>query len=105
VPGEGPLLSSLKLVSASLTVGLVPGVLCLLASGLAARVSLLETAALGIALSLAIAQGFTMVIILMHVPVTAAVTILVCGCVGGGLLAAWKERRSTGRVGDQKGDI
>jgi len=76
VPGEGALLSGLKLVSAALTVGLVPGVLCLLASGLATQVSLLETAALGIAVSLAIAQGLTMAILLLHVPVAAAAVAL-----------------------------
>jgi hypothetical protein len=98
VPGEGALLSGLKLVSASLTVGLVPGVLCLLASGLAVQVSLLEVAVLGIALSLAIAQGFTMVILLLHVPVAGAVLVLAVGCVVGGLLVAWRERRRPGGV-------
>jgi len=98
VPGEGALLSGLKLVSAALTVGLVPGVLCLLASGLATQVSLLETAALGIALSLAIAQGFTMVILLLHVPVGGAAMTLAAGCVGGGLLVTWRARRAPGGV-------
>jgi hypothetical protein len=98
VPGEGALLSALKLVSATLTVGVIPGLLCLLLSRLPARVSLLELAALGIALSLAIAQGLTMVIVLLHVPVKAAAVLLAWGCVGGGLLAAWKERGVPGQV-------
>jgi len=98
VPGEGALLSGLKLVSAALTVGLVPGALCLLASGLAPQVSLLETAALGIALSLAIAQGFTMVILLLHVPVAGAVVVLAVACVAGGLLVTWRQWRALGGV-------
>ena len=98
VPGEGALLSGLKLVSAALTIGLVPGLLCLLFSGLPARVSLLEEAALGIALSLAIVQGFTMAIVLLHVPVASAAPALAWGCVGASLLAVWKCRRAPGGV-------
>ena len=98
IPGEGAFLSGLKLVSASLTVGLVPGALCLLASGLAKQLSLLEVAALGVALSLAIAQGSTMVVLLLHVPVTTAAVALAAGCLGGGLLVAWRERRRRGGV-------
>jgi hypothetical protein len=105
VPGEGALLSCLKLVSAALTVGLVPGVLCLLASGLATRLSLLETAALGIALSLAIAQACTMVILLLHVPVAGAAMVLAACCVGGGLLVIWQAWREPGGVTVGRGEL
>src|SRR5439155_24287999 len=105
VPGEGALLSGLKLVSAALTVGLVPGVLCLLASGLAARLSLLETAALGIALSLAIAQACTMVVLLLHVPVAGAAMVLAACCVGGGLLVIWRAWREPGGVTVGRGEL
>jgi hypothetical protein len=98
LPGEGAIVSGLKLVSASLTVGLVPGLLCLLASGLATQLSLLETAALGIAVSLAIVQAVTMVILLLHVPVAGAAVALTAGCVGGGLLVMWRARHGPGGV-------
>jgi hypothetical protein len=98
LPGEGAFLSALKLVSASLTVGLVPGLLCLIASGLVEQVSLLEAVALGIALSLAIAQAFTVVILLLHLPVTGAVVTLAVACLGGGLLATWRAWRRPGGV-------
>jgi hypothetical protein len=98
VPGEGALLSGVKLVCATLTVGLIPGLLCLLFSGLPARVSLLEVAALGIALSLAIVQALTMAILLLHVPVASAAAALAWGCVVGGLLVVWRCRRAPGPV-------
>ena len=96
--GQGAVLSAIKLVSATLAVGLVPGMLCLLLAGVPARASLLEVAALGIALSFAIVQVFTIVILLLHIPVAGAAAVLAWGCAGASLVAAWRERRVPGRV-------
>ena len=98
VPGEGALLSGVKVVCATLTVGLIPGLLCLLCSGVPARFSLLELGALGVALSLAVVQGMTVAILLLHMPVMSAASALAWGCVCGGLLVAWRCRRAPGPV-------
>jgi hypothetical protein len=94
-PGEGTLLSALKLVSATLTVGLTPGFSCLILAGLRVRVPLLESGVLGIALSLAVVQGDRGHAAAARSAARGAV-VLAGGCAGLGLLAAWRARRAPG---------